>query len=173
MSKSGTLVIISACRSIDQHFLEWKPETYDSYAVTKYDPTKLVSNKFTSHEQSILGRLCNAFIKGLTEQVLPPRLVVIILDDDLITFLDTECDRHAESYPLTKMLEWLMTELTRVVAAYKDYLPEKSKKDNYPHFMWVQTPFHINFNNNEHQENFNKNLARSGKILHQHVTISP
>ena len=52
-----------------------------------------------------------------------------------------------------------MVGFTRMVAAHRDNLPHKSKKNaGYPTFVWIEPPLHDNFDNNPLHAKFNKAL---------------
>ena len=56
-----------------------------------------------------------------------------------------------------------MNEHTRIVEAQKEYLPAKAKRANYPHFLWIQLPYHKNFRNNKLKNSFYKCMDIVGK----------
>ena len=74
----------------------------------------------------MISRTRNALVKLITEQVLLPKLIVLVLDDDLLTLVRDK----AHTYKLTKrLLSWLINQFGRIVQTQKEYLPEKAKKN--------------------------------------------
>ena len=55
-------------------------------------------------------------------------------------------------------INWLVSEMHRIVTGYKEQLPSKSRKFRYPQFLWVPALYHDGFDNNLYREKFNKGL---------------
>ena len=51
-----------------------------------------------------------------------------------------------------------MTEHERAVSAFKEYLPAKSLRSDFPQILWIQAPMHDGFTNNNLRYKFNKCL---------------
>ena len=98
-----------------------------------------------------------------------PKLVVIVPDDDLIKLLCTEANMKGFSKPMSRIINYIMTEHERCIAAFREYLPAKALKQGYPHFLWIQAPEHKNFLNNSLQHKFNKCLE-SCSGMHANTT---
>ena len=95
-----------------------------------------------------MSRLRNLMVTTIRAQVLLLKLIVIVIDDDLIQFIkDDLSDDTAWSVCYHKLLNNIMTEYDHVIEAHKDNLQIKSKKWNYPHMIWIMPPFHDNFRN--------------------------
>ena len=67
-----------------------------------------------------------------------PKIIVVVPDDDIIKLF---CDKEYASgitKPLSRVLNYIMTEHERAISAYKEFLPAKSLRVEYPHILWIQ-----------------------------------
>ena len=90
---------------------------------------------------------------ALKEQVLLPRAIVFMPDDDIIK----QCNipiREARAGMFKIILEYLLEETHRVIASYKEKLPSRSKQEYFPQVLWMVPPQHKYFNNNEMRDLF-------------------
>ena len=58
-----------------------------------------------------------------------------------------------------------MSEFTKLIAAQKEYLPAKAKRDMLPQIIWILAPAHQGFRNNELREKFNLCLLNMLKLV--------
>ena len=60
------------------------------------------------------------------------------------------------------MIAWIMRNFSRLVDNHKECLHPRSKKAGYPAFIWIETPLHENFleQENEDRNEFNKILNK-------------
>ena len=65
-----------------------------------------------------------------------------------------------------------MTEHERGIATYKENLSAKSTHPDYPHILWIQSPYHDNFSTNQERFKFNRCLEEAVKF-HSHVSTLP
>ena len=61
------------------------------------------------------------------------------------------------------MLNFVMTEHTRSIAAFQEYLPAKSLHEQ-PFILWIQAPYHDHFSNNTYRFKFNRCLEEVAKL---------
>ena len=97
-------------------------------------------------------------------------MIVVVPDDDLLNFINGRQYRSGISIEIGKVLDWLMKEHNRVIEIQKDFLPAKSKRVNYPHFVWIEPPIHRNFNNKFMREKFVRCLHTAAD-LHDNVSV--
>ena len=71
-----------------------------------------------------------------------PKYVLVVLDDDLISYLDFK--REGLATLLGTWVEWLVKELSEIVKTRLSQLPLKSRKV-VPFFYWVTAPNHTYF----------------------------
>ena len=101
------------------------------------------NSRWSSVNENMISRIRNSFVAGLNQKCaagLLPKYVLVVLDDDLITFLDFKEEGVATL--LGTWIEWLCTELLSLVDKRKSQLPAKSVKENQPFFYWVAAPTH-------------------------------
>ena len=75
-----------------------------------------------------------------------PKFVIIVLDDDLMRYLDYLEQGLTELYG--SWVEWIMRKLEIMTSERIASLPEKTKKFGYPQVYWVALPHHKNFKDN-------------------------
>ena len=115
---------------------------------------------------SVVGRfaslLTNAVHRksvGGTGSLLPlPKLVIIVPDNNLVNAVGENITQNV-SKAYSRLLNYIMTEYDRCVAAFKENLPACCiKSPGYPSFLWIQPPRHKNFKDNSQRYKFNRCL---------------
>ena len=100
-------------------------DTKDKYHMSKYYKLKVFANsKFLSNDQLMLSRLRNLLITAINKDILLPKAILVVLDDDIIHDCNYEGIEVSVTYYRT--LQWLIKEYHRIVLAHKDRLPNKS-----------------------------------------------
>ena len=140
------------------------------YMIENYDVMARSATKYTSNDPNILSRLRNMLIGLIHQEIKLPKMVVIVLDDDLIKYYGAEEDPESLMKALKRLLNELMTEFRKVVSTQKERLPKKALKAFYPQFVWIQAPLNREFGNNSQREIFNKSLIATAKF-HENVSI--
>ena len=128
------------------------------------------SNSFTSVDQNTVSRFRSVFLKSVQDNVIFPKFVLVVPDDDLICYFNRNPDIGLKK-SMARLLNNIMTEHTRLVLAQKDYLPPKSKKANYPQIIWIQPPEHDNFTNNDLRRKFNECLNDIVQFHNNTITL--
>ena len=103
--------------------------TLKMFAYQFFEVRELTASKYASNTRGFLPRLINLIVKNLNEHSALPKLIVMVLDDDLIrgTRPNTKTDMITF---LTRITVYLVNQLERIIAAYKGVLPDKAKRDN-------------------------------------------
>ena len=104
----------------------------DNYAVNWFASTNLDLNCNT------LGRIRNQFVKAIAENILLPKLVVVITDADIIDAVQYRDYGVSDIYG--RLIHWLSAELNKITKIHKDRLPVKAVRCNYPSFVWISPP---------------------------------
>ena len=93
-----------------------------------------------SNVQSVLARIYNAFIKALNENHHLPRYVIILLDKDIIVYID-----HFDfsiSKTIEDVLKWLLININQAIETRKQDLlgkrPGAISSLSEPRLIWVQ-----------------------------------
>ena len=107
---------------------------------------------------SVTARIHNKFIKTIEENKIFPKAVVIILNTDVIKTM--HYDNYCISEIFGQLLKNLMVGLHRVILAYKEHLPTRSKRQDHLTVLWSLAPLHINSPDswNSHRKKFNAYL---------------
>ena len=142
----------------------------NSFMKEKFNISIYASSKFTSGFTSIYGRLLNQVAKALKDNVKFPRLILVVLDHEILKETPLE-DKEISSYVYGRMINWLMTNVHRYLETRREQLPTKALKKNYPKVLWVQLPTHKTFKNNEKRGKFNSALLAMAKLHSEMHTI--
>ena len=96
------------------HFNKAKPDCEDKY----YIKVKLFYGNSLEVIKSTLARVRNQYCKGINEQTLLPKAVVILLDDSLIS--DVKFTGFGVSDIYGHLMHWLAAELNKITEIQKD-----------------------------------------------------
>ena len=125
------------------HFKKSNPDSWNHYIKEHYEFAAFCNSRYASANVNLLARIQNAFAAALSSEKKGklPNYVLLVLDDDLISFLDFEHEGVVTQ--LGSWIEWLTKELNDLVKQRIDQLPIKCKKEVF--FYWVQAPVHSSF----------------------------
>ena len=116
---------------------------FDFYIKTNFDFDMFCNSRYNSPTQNMLVRIQNTVANAINKHIALSRYFLVILDDDLITYLDFKGPGVAEL--LRKWVSWLIDQMTSAVAERKKQLPIKSKREAEPCIYWCLVPTHKNF----------------------------
>ena len=137
------------------------------YLYDCFDVKTCFTNKYSTLNGNLMSRLRNSLANAIDKQPLLPKLIVIILNDDVMSSFPFGPQTLPKN--VARILHWLMVEFDRLITTHKERLSQESKKAGYPCFIWVEAPQHENFNNNNLRHIFNDGLAIAGN-LHENVS---
>ena len=152
--------------SFEQHYFKRDHTNFDGYIKEHFEINGYFNSK-NSLDINIFSRQRNLLVSALNENKYLPKLIVMVPDDDFISFLRKKEDIE---YLSGRMTDWLMTQIDRAIESKKEFLQAKSKRNNFPHIIWIEAPNHIHFPNNELRDIFNNNLRLVGKT-HPNVSV--
>ena len=134
------------------------------YMKKHFQVSSFMSDKSNSLDTNMLSRYQNLLVGVITEQVILPKVIVIVPDDDLINYVNHPKPGLAKI--LGKVINWLMREYEKILQVQKDFLPVKAKKDHFLYMIWSEAPYHDNFMDidNEMRDKFNSCLRAVGKM---------
>ena len=128
------------------------------YTRAHYDVAPLCNARIIGTSGNILSRLKNELSAGLNRYLLPPKAIIIVVDDDIMDELDHY--KPGFSQAIGRILEKLASKIHKIVTGYKEKLPSKSRKFKYPTVLWTEIPLHEVYGHyNEYKEKYNKALA--------------
>ena len=115
----------------------------------------------------MLSRIINSFVLGLNKNAKDGRIptyVIIVLDDDLITFLNFNEDGVATL--LGSWVQYLASKFNEKLEKRKDQVPLKCKKED-TFFYWVAPPLHSCFSKSRNDLRVKFNLSLDSVIRTQ------
>ena len=100
---------------------------------------KFCGSSYTSSNQNILSRLQISIAKAINEKIFLPKVIVMILHQDILEGLEKRsCELSASS--MGTWLDWLATEVWAMIEKRKADLPNKAKKEMDPIIYWLPIP---------------------------------
>ena len=111
-------------------------------------------------DNSIISRIHNNYVHIINEQVLLPKAVIVVLEDDVLQAANHY--KKGISKVIMPWIDWLVSNLFTLADKYKTQLPTKSRKFKYPQFFWVPAILHDAFGmDNIYREKFNDCLSEA------------
>ena len=77
-----------AARYYEEYFKRPSIVDTEMYTGQHYEITGYHNNKYLSTNPNMVSRICNTIIKCLKEQKYLPKLIVVVLDNDLIRYMN-------------------------------------------------------------------------------------
>ena len=151
--------------SFEQYYkLKSMKEFAAGYMVENYDVMGKSATKYTSNDPNILSRLRNMLIGLIHQEIKLPKMVIIVLDDDLVKYYGPDEDSESLTKALRRLINELMTEFRKIISTQKERLPKKAKRFFYPQFVWIQAPLNCQYDNNRERKIFNECLSHAAKF---------
>ena len=136
------------------HYFQRKDVKREFYMKENYETMITFNNKH--FDPCMLSRIRNVLAKAIGDKEALPKVIVLVLDNDLIRFADH--DYCGYSHLITKYTVWLAMALSDMITDYKAKLPKKAKYPTYPKILWVESPLHENFEDNLLRKKYNRIL---------------
>ena len=112
-----------------------------------------------------LSRICNGFIYSLQNYNTLPKIVVLVIEDDIINMINHDDFGITKIYTLT--MQWLMADLKRIINKFNTFIPSKAK--GMPHFLWIIPTMHNLYPNNNKRKKFGVGL-KAIAALHENTS---
>ena len=138
------------------------------YGFQNFELRTFFSSRYSSHNRSTAGRILNKFINALNEHNTLPKLVIVILDDDLVYDIPNDSNLFSKIHNIST---WLIREFEKNLEIYKDYLPIKAKQKHLPQIMWITPPVHKYFCNNRKREMLMDCIFKETKVRKDMVAL--
>ena len=170
---NNTLWIIGdnfAARSFRAHFKKHTPSDYTHFIKQNFEYHPFCSSRFSSPNGNMLSRISGTFANALNGNVktgggLLPQYILMVLDDDLITFLNCRTsDGVASLFGI--WITWLVDDINRMLKVRFNQLPTKGKKVT-PFIYWVTAPIHSYFSKERNNLRIKFNLSLESVIRQQ------
>ena len=132
-----------------------------------YEFAPYCNSKFDSTNTNMLARIQNAFAKGLNSSKSGklPKYVIVVLDDDLISYLDYRYSDGIASL-LGTWVEWLVKEFSELIDSRLKQIPAKCRNIT-PFMYWVKAPTHNFFTKDRNSMHVKFNLCLESVIKQQ------
>ena len=144
--------------TVSTHLLTLTEEA--SYIKRNFEVSQFSTNSFVSNDPNVLSRIFNQLVRAFTEKRALPKLIVVVLEDEIIKQMRFRQEQAAVSTNLKfkKPIMWLMREFSKAIESFKDYLPEKAKREKHPHVTWIQPVTNVNLANSSVRDKFGSDL---------------
>ena len=143
-----------ADRSFTEYFRHVKDTNKErNYTMTNFEVSDFTTTQFASSIRQAIPRLLNLISKGIKERKYLPMALIMVVDNDItrqLKFPKPPCTPEE----LKVVLQYLVKETHRKLTDYKNKLPTKCKKENFPHVIWIMPPSHKYFSDNPMREMF-------------------
>ena len=120
--------------------------TARGYVKNNFEILPFHNNRRDSINQNLVSRLLNLMPRSIREQKVFPKIIVVVPDDDIITYFGKFKNGASEAYG--KLINHTMIKWDRLILTQKEYLPAKAKKPDWPKLVCIIPPLHDNFKNN-------------------------
>ena len=116
------------------------------YVKDHFEVCPFCNSHFNSNDTNMLSWIINSFVQALKKHTKLPKYLVIVLENDLMEFLNYREFGISSMYG--EWLEYLAKNLMEVAINRCEQLPKKPKRDDYPLFYWSAVPHNKNFLDN-------------------------
>ena len=158
-------------RSFQKHYKDRDHAEYAGYCWENFEISAFMTDRFMSNNRNMVSRLQHCFAKAISDKILLPKMVITVLDNDLIKYFGYTDGEEGLTKPLGRILDSLMKEFQSMATTQKDFLPKKAKRADYPRFIWIEAPLHKNFDNNMERRKFNCALNDVVKFHEGHYAL--
>ena len=138
-------------KTADSKFKQTDPAF--SYCARNFKISIYAKEEGNSNNHSLLGRVRNALVNAINKCTLLPKLVVIVLENELInSAMSAETQDYNKDY--SRRLKWLLNEYRKIIDTINDYLRPNCRKTDYPKFIWINATKHKNYSDNHLRRKF-------------------
>ena len=117
-------------------------EKNKSYVFENYEVKDFTTSRY-SNDRNVLSRIRNGLVTALNLYLPVPKVIVIVLDDDIVRCIDAKDKQDVVlNIEIGTVTEWLAREIERVIQCFNENLPLKAKKPFHPHVLWIAPPTH-------------------------------
>ena len=141
-------------------------EDGDFYIKKQFEFTGFRGSRFSSNVENMLVRIQNTFASSLNKCKYLPKYMVVVPDDDLITYLGCKNEDGIATL-LGRWMEWLVDEIQELIKKKKSLLPAKACRDSYPFIYWVAAPLHHYFSKDRNALRVKFNLSMDSVVRAQ------
>ena len=120
-----------------------KVEKSNNYCFNQFDVKDFFSSKHRSNSDNVITRLVNNLTRAINKHSTLPKIIAVIFDNDIIN--NCNHDGYGISVHYGIILEEIINEFDRIISQYKNLLPNRCKREYFPHIIWIAPPGHKGF----------------------------
>ena len=114
------------------------------FGATRYETTIASADKYSNNNPFMLTRITNAIQRELNASINCPKMIVLILEEDLIDEIG-EKDRKKASIYFEIYVRFIIREINNMVEKFRHLLPENAKQDGWPKIVLIEPSVHRNY----------------------------
>ena len=159
--------------SFTQHFQDvYSSSNKTGYIRAHYDVTPLCNGTVgKGGNRNILNRLQNTLVAEINRQILLPKAIVIVVDNDITDTFNHYNYRFSQA--IDDITEWFRNQFHRIIKGHKEKLPSRSRKFKFPTILWAEIPLHEIYGHyNEYKKKYNESIRRVASLFCEMTTLS-
>ena len=141
-------------KTAKNHFLHTRRP--DTFAIKHYEVNVITGDTADKNNNFFTGRICNAMVHLFNKSVNMPKIVAIVLEDDLINHIGDQGIGTTEHYAV--YIEDIIKDFKRISEKFKAILPDSATRVNWPKLVFIVPTLHRNYDNYGQRKIFNEVL---------------
>ena len=137
--------------NIDLHMMAAKHDKYN-YTFSNFEVEYYATDELKSNNPNVLSRLRNAIFHAFNKFNRLPRLIVLIIEDDIIRNIKLQEFGVSDAYRIS--IKWLLREYRRAILTMREKLPKKALNNLWPHVLIMAPSVHKNYLNDKLRRKF-------------------
>ena len=121
-----------------------------------FETTAFCTGRATANIRNPLVRVHNALVTGMQRTATLPKMIVVVLEDDIIRHLNHNDYGATEMFG--KVISYLELQLQNSILDLKALMPRKAKRVGCPHIVWIAPSIHQRYENNNLRKKFGNEL---------------
>ena len=138
------------------HFLRLK----NCFTTQHFETTIKASDRYNTSNAFINARICNAMVSGFEHAQNMPKLVVLVLENDVINAV--EKGKYAPIF-YNRMIADVIKEFHKIVEKFRKLLPVYAQRQNWPKLVFIMPTLHRFFNDYDDRRTFIDSLEKMVK----------
>ena len=144
-------------KSAKQHLINSRRE--DLTCLKQFEVNVATGDTYDRNNPYFTGRICNSLIKLINNSINMPKLVVLIVENDIIN--EVKCDGIGSSEHYIAYIENIIKDFKRVIEQFREILPISGQRNTWPKLLFLPATLHRNYSFNKYRERkvFNEVLS--------------
>ena len=135
----------------------------DFYMRINYEVNSYYNDEL-SNTRNIMARVRNALIFAMNKEWFLPKLIVVVLEEDIIKYVTK--NSYTDEKSMSMCITHIVNDFRKAIASFKDVLPSKSKRHNWPHVLWILPVQHVLFKNFVVRQRFSRQFEKIVAMQH-------